>query len=55
MEKYTPQQMAAYLSRCAAGICNDECPWVEVPTNCEEAMMRHAAEILDPEEVDGDD
>lgn len=55
MANYQANEMAVFLRRCAAGICDDSCPWFAVPTHCEEAMMRHAAEILDPEEVDGDD
>ena len=48
MANYNPKEMAVFLRRCAAGICDDSCPWADVPTNCEEAMMRHAAEVLDP-------
>lgn len=50
---YTPKEMAVFLRRCADGICDDSCPWVDVPTNCEEQMMRDASELL--EEVGEDD
>lgn len=55
MSKINNQEMAVFLRRCAAGVCDDTCPWASVPTHCEEAMMRHAAELLDPEEVGEDD
>ena len=52
MASYKPSEMAVFLRRCANGICDDSCPWADVPTNCEEALMKNAAEML--EEVDGD-
>ena len=53
MANYTPKEMAVFLRRCADGVCDDSCPWADVPTNCEEAMMRDASELL--EEVGDED
>ena len=53
MPNYTPEQMAVFLRRCANGVCDDSCPWTNVPIQCEEQMMRDVAELL--EEVAGDD
>ena len=53
MANFKPKEMAVFLRRCANGVCDKSCPWYDVTTDCEEQMMRDAAEVL--EEVDGDD
>ena len=53
MASLDPKQAAVFLRRCANGICDDSCPWVDIPIQCEEQMMRDVAELL--EEVAGDD
>ena len=50
---YSPKEMAVFLRRCANNVCDDSCPWCDVPVDCEEQMMRDAAEVL--EEVAEDD
>lgn len=47
MANYTPTEMAAILRRCAAGTCDDQCPFCDVPTNCDDALMQAAAEVLE--------
>ena len=43
----TPKETAVFLRRCSNKICDDSCPWCDVPVDCEEQMMRDAAEVLE--------
>lgn len=53
MANYKPNEMAAWLRRCAEGTCDDKCPWCNVEHDCSAVLMTDAAEVL--EEVAGDD
>ena len=48
--KYTNDEIAVALRRCANGICNDECPCFDAD-DCDADLMRAGAELL---EEDGD-
>lgn len=47
MPNFTPKEMAVFLRRCANGICDDSCPCCDEPTECDAALMRMGAEVLD--------
>ena len=53
MANYNPKEMAVFLRRCAAGICDDSCPYADVEHDCSAVMLRDAAELLEEVEENG--
>lgn len=53
MANFKPNEMAVFLRRCAAGVCDDSCPCADVHMDCDEELMRIAADVL--EEATEDD
>lgn len=49
MANYTPNEMSVFLRRCADTMCDDSCPFCDVKTDCEAALMKAAAEVLGEE------
>ena len=43
----TEDRMVVVLRCCANGDCDDDCPYCDYEGNCESALMRDAAELME--------